>query len=43
MEFTKENVEKYWNILNANTSAEDKKIADQFLIAFKVNYNKVYF
>ena len=36
MEFSIENVEKYWKILNSGNNTEDRKIADEFLIQFKV-------
>lgn len=36
MEFSKENVEKYWKILNSPTMIEEKKFADEYLIEFKV-------
>ncbi len=36
MNFTKENVEYYWKVLNTVSSPEEKKTADEFLIEFKV-------
>lgn len=36
MEFTKESVELHWKILNSSSSIEEKKIADEYLIEFKV-------
>ncbi len=36
MNFTKENVELYWKVLNTSQSIEERKIADQYLIEFKV-------
>jgi hypothetical protein len=36
MEFSKEEVEKYWKILNAPGSSEDIRIADEYLREFKV-------
>lgn len=35
--FTKENVELYWKILNTSQSKDEKKMADEYLIAFKVS------
>jgi len=35
-DFTKESVEYYWNALNRTGSGEEKKVADEYLIAFKV-------
>ncbi len=41
MNFTKENVEFYWKVLNTSQSKEEKKLADDYLIQFKViNLNK---
>ena len=36
MEFTKENVEKYWKLLNTSKSSEDTRVADEYLRQFKV-------
>jgi len=36
MNFTRENVENFWRILNTSTSVEEKKVADDYLIHFKV-------
>jgi hypothetical protein len=36
MEFTKENVQKYWNLLNTSKSTEEIRIADEYLREFKV-------
>jgi hypothetical protein len=36
MEFNKENFQKFWKILNTAASKEERKIADEYLIAFKV-------
>lgn len=38
MNYTKENVENYWRILNSSQSIEEKKFADEYLIKFKVRY-----
>jgi hypothetical protein len=36
MEFTKEDIQNNWKILNTSVSPEEKKKADEFLIKFKV-------
>lgn len=36
MDFTKENVKRQWSVLNTCSSVEDKKKADEYLVAFKV-------
>ena len=35
--FTPENVSKYWNLLNYSNNPNDKKQANDFIIAFKKN------
>jgi hypothetical protein len=42
MNFTRENVENYWRILNSSHSIEDKKVADEYLIHFKVRKIGIY-
>jgi len=41
MIFTKGNVELYWKILNSSQSTDEKKMADQYLIEFKVKGFKI--
>jgi hypothetical protein len=45
MEFTKENVEKYWKLLNTSKSSEETRVADEYLRQFKVtlfNFRKAH-
>jgi hypothetical protein len=39
MNYTKENVENFWKVLNTSQSVDEKKVADEYLIQFKVNRN----
>jgi hypothetical protein len=36
MEFSKENVEKFWKLLNSSKSSEEARMADEYLRQFKV-------
>ncbi len=42
MEFSKENVEHFWRVLNSSANPEEKKLADEYLIEFKVKYLYLY-